>query len=112
MQKLFFLASHWLNGLYFASLQRDRFQLLSAETLAAQLKYGSLIKDAVKRAQKRRILIEIFAPESRVLVAGEDHIEMTFLVVTPVNQIKEQLRIFLVEFAMANLINNQAGRAD
>ena len=69
-------------------------------------------KDAVQRTQKRRVFIKVLAPESRILVAGEDHVEIAFFVVATVNQIKEQPRILLVEFAMANLINNQAGRAD
>lgn len=106
------LASHRLNGLYFASLYRNCIQFLSAEALTTQLKYRSLIKDAVQRTQKRRVFIKVLTPESRILVAGEDHVEIAFLIVPAVNQIKEQPRILLVEFAMANLINNQAGRAD
>ena len=39
------LVSQQLNGLYFASLYRNRIQFLPAETLAPQLEYRSFIKD-------------------------------------------------------------------
>lgn len=45
-----------------------------------------------------------------VLVAGEHDVEVAFLVVSPVNQIKEQPGILLVELTVAHLINNRAGR--
>lgn len=44
----------------------------------------------------------------RVLVAGEDDIEATFFVVSPVNQVEEQSGILPVELTAAYLINNQA----
>lgn len=47
----------------------------------------------------------------RAFVAGEDDIEIAFLVVHPVNQIEEQLCILFIELTVAYLINNQAGRA-
>ena len=106
------LVSHRLNGLYFASLYRNCIQFLPAEALAPQLEYRSFIKDAVQRTQKRRVFIKVLTPESWILVAGEDHVEIAFLIVPAVNQIKEQPRILFIKFAMANLINNQAGRAD
>lgn len=73
-----------------------------------QLKYSGIVKDAVQRTQQGSVFLEILAPEGRVLVAGEDHIETTFFVVAPVNQVKEQPRILLVEGTVANLVNNQA----
>ena len=44
-----------------------------------------------------------------MLVAGEDDVEVAFLVVPPVDQVKEQQGILFVELAVAHLINNQAG---
>ena len=72
-----------------------------------QLKYSGIVKDAVQRTQQGSVFLDILAPEGRVLVAGEDHIETTFFVVAPVNQVKEQPRILLVEGTVANLVNNQ-----
>ena len=103
------LVSQQLNGLYFASLYRNCIQFLPAEALAPQLEYRSFIKDAVKRTQKCRVLIKVLTPESRILVAGENHVKIAFLVVATVDQVKEQPRIFFIEFAMADLINDQAG---
>ena len=92
--------------------QGDRLKTAATEALALNCKDNRIIKDAVKSTQERIVLAEIFLPLCRVAVAGEDHVEIAFLIVPAVNQIKEQPRILLVEFAMANLINNQAGRAD
>ena len=87
------LVSHRLNGLYFAGLYRNCIQFLPAETLAPQLEYRSLIKNAVQRTQKCRVLIKVLTPESRILVAGENHVKIAFLVVATVDQVKEQPRI-------------------
>ena len=87
------LVSHRLNGLYFASLYRNCIQFLPAEALAPQLEYRSFIKDAVQRTQKCRVLIKVLTPESRILVAGENHVKIAFLVVATVDQVKEQPRI-------------------
>ena len=46
----------------------------------------------------------------RMLVAGEYDIEVAFLIVSPVNQVKEQPGILLVELTVTHLMNNQAGR--
>ena len=43
----------------------------------------------------------------RVLVAGKNDVEGTFLIVPPVNQIEAQPGILLVEFAAAHLVNDQ-----
>ena len=45
-----------------------------------------------------------------VLVAGEDDIEVAFLVVSPVNQIEEQPGILFIELTVPHLVNNQARR--
>ena len=87
------LVSQQLNGLYFASLYRNCIQFLPAETLAPQLEYRSFIKDAVQRTQKCRVLIKVLTPESRIFVAGENHVKIAFLVVATVDQVKEQPRI-------------------
>ena len=87
------LVSQQLNGLYFASLYRNCIQFLPAETLAPQLEYRSFINDAVQRTQKCRVLIKVLTPESRIFVAGENHVTIAFLVVATVDQVKEQPRI-------------------
>ena len=87
------LVSQQLNGLYFASLYRNCIQFLPAEALAPQLEYRSFIKDAVQRTQKCRVLIKVLTPESRIFVAGENHVKIAFLVVATVDQVKEQPRI-------------------
>ena len=43
----------------------------------------------------------------RVLVAGKYNIEVAFLVVSPVNQVKEQPGILLVELTLTNLVNSK-----
>lgn len=106
------LVSQQLNGLYFASLYRNCIQFLPAEALAPQLEYRSFIKDAVQRTQKCRALIKVLTSESRIFVAGENHVKIAFLVVTTVDQVKEQPRILFIEFAMTDLINDQAGWAN
>ena len=55
---------------------------------------------------------KVLTPESRILVAGENHVKIAFLVVATVDQVKEQPRILFIEFAMADLINDQAGWAN
>ena len=102
------LRHYRLNRRYLAGLQRNCLQLLSPETFTTQLKYSGIVKDAVQRTQQGSVFLKILAPESRVLVAGEDHIETAFFVVAPVNQVKEQSGILLVKGTVANLVNNQA----
>ena len=84
-------------GLNFAGLQRDRFQLLSPEAFATQLKYRGVVKDTVKRAEQGRVLVKILSPKRGILVARKYHVEVAFLVVSPVNQIKEQTCILPVK---------------
>ena len=45
-----------------------------------------------------------------MLVAFEDNIEVTLLVVPPINEIEEQPGILLIELTVAHFINNQAER--
>ena len=60
--KSFFRFRQRFNGLYLAGLQRDRFQLLSAKALTAQLEHRGIVKDAVQRTQQGGIFIEILTP--------------------------------------------------
>ncbi len=90
------LVSQQLNGLYFASLYRNCIQFLPVETLVPQLEYRSFIKDAVQRTQKCRVLIKVLTPESRIFVAGENHVKIAVLVVATVDQVKEQPRILFI----------------
>ena len=52
--------------------------------------------------------MEVLPPEGRIPVAGEDDVIGTFFVVAPVNQVKEQAGVLLVELTVSNLINNKA----
>ena len=110
------LVSQQLNGLYFASLYRNCIQFLPAETLAPQLEYRSFIKDAVQRTQKCRVLIKVLTPESRILVAGENHVKIAFLVVATVDQVKEQPRIqagsdTVLRFYLRQTVSKDGGAA-
>ena len=105
--ELFFHFRRRLNGFYLAGLQGDRLQFLPTEAFAAQLEHRSIIKDAVQCAEQGGVLVEILAPQRRIFVAGENHVEVAFLVVAAVNQIKEHTGTFLVELAVPNLINNK-----
>src|SRR5699024_11484249 len=90
---------------YLACLQRNGLQFLSPETFTTQLKHSSIVKDAVQRTQQGSVFLKILAPESWVLVAGEDHIETAFFVVSPVNQVEKQPGILFVIGTVANLVN-------
>ena len=105
--ELFFHFRRGLNGFYLAGLQGDRLQFLPTEAFAAQLEHRSIIKDAVQCAEQGGVLVEILAPQRRIFVAGENHVEVAFPVVAAVNQIKEHTGTFLVELAVPNLINNK-----
>ena len=65
--------------------------------------------NTVASSEQRCIFVKILTPERRIFVAGEDHVEIAFLVVAPVNQIKERPCIFLVKRTATNLVNNQTG---
>ena len=111
------LVSQQLNGLYFASLYRNCIQFLPAETLAPQLEYRSFIKDAVQRTQKCRVLIKVLTPESRIFVAGENHVKIAFLVVATVDQVKEQPRIqagsdTVLRFYLRQTVSKDGGDID
>ena len=62
----------------------------------------------LRNGQKKRA----WTPEqkSEMLVAGEYDIEVAFFVVSPVNQVKEQPSILLVELAVTHFVNNKTGR--
>ena len=92
--------------------QRVVLQMLATEALTTEGEDGGGIKEAVERAEKRVVLAEDFPPVGGILVAREDHVERALLVVTAVHHVEEQARVRLVEFAVTNLIDNQAGRPD
>ena len=99
-----------LRSLHSAGLQRNGLQLLSPESFTLNVKYSRIVKDPVQGAQKRIVLVEVASPMRWMLVAGKDNVEVAFLVVPSVNEVKEQPGILLVELTVTNLINNQTGR--
>ena len=101
-----------LHALHAVGLQEYVVQLLSAEALAPNIEDRSIVKDAVKGAQEGIVLVECFSPAARALVAGKDNVVIALLVVPSVNKIEEEPGVLLVELAMANLVNNEAGRTD
>lgn len=92
--------------------QRVVLQMLATEALTTEGEDGGGIKEAVERAEQRVVLAEDFPPVGGILVAREDHVERAFFVVAAVHHVEEQARVRLVEFAVTNLIDNQAGRPD
>lgn len=68
-------------------------------------KYRSFIKDAVQHIQKHRVLIEVFTPESRILVAGEDHVVIAFL-----NVKNSPATAVAGEFCLCSDSNQKSGR--
>ena len=107
MRKFFSLLNTLLRS--FPCLQSISLQPLSPEALAVDVEHGGVIKDTVKGAEKRVLLIEILSPQGRTSVAGEDDIICPFLVVPPVDEVKEQPCVLLVELAVPNLVNNETG---
>lgn len=86
-----------IRSLHPAGLQSYSFQFLPPETLTLNVEHRGIIEDPVQGAQQRIILIEVASPVGGVLVAGENDIEVAFLVVSPVNQIEEQPGILFIE---------------
>ena len=76
------------------------------------VEHGGVIEDPVKSAEKRVLLIEVLSPQGRTPVAGEDDIICPFLVVPPVDEVKEEPCVLLVELAVSDLVDNETGRAD
>lgn len=83
--------------------------MLATEALSLNVEYRGIVKNPVQRAQQSIVLIEVAAPLRRILVAGKHEVEVTFLVVPTVNQVKEQPGILFVELTVPYLINNRAG---
>jgi hypothetical protein len=90
-------------------LQRDGINFFTAEAFSLKLEYGSIIKDPVQSTKQRRIFLKILAPKSGILVAGEDHVVVAFLVVTPVNKVKKQPGVLLVECTVPDFVYNETG---
>ena len=85
--------------------------MFSPEAFALNVEYRGVIKDPVQRTQQRIVFVEVATPLRRALVAGEYNVEVAFLVVSPVNQVKEQPCILLVKLTVAHFVYNQAGGA-
>lgn len=94
------------------SLQSIGLQAFAPEALAHDVEDRSIIKDTVKGAQEGVFLIEVLSPQGRTPVAGEDDVESALLVVAAVNQVEEKAGVLLVEFAVPDLVNDEAGRTD
>ena len=95
-----------VRSLYSTGLQCNGLQPLSSEAFALNVEYCGVVKDPVQSAQQRVILIEVGSLVGWMLVTGKYNIEVAFLVVSPVNQIKEQAGILLVELTVTHFINN------
>ena len=93
-------------------LQGDSFQPFASETFPADAENSGIIKDAVQRAQKRIVLVEILPPKRRAFVACKDKVVCPFLVVAAVHHVEEQARALFVELAMPDLVDDQAGGTD
>ena len=94
-----------------AGLQSNGLQPLFSEAFALNVEYCGIVKDPVQSAQQRVILVEVGSPVGRMLVTGEYDVEVAFFIVSPVNQIKEQPGILLVELTVSNLVNNETRRS-
>ena len=92
--------------LHSAGLQRNGLQPLSPEAFALNIEYCGIVKDPVQGAQQGGVLIEVCSPVGRMLVASKNNIEVTFFVVPPVNQVKEQPGILFIKFTVTNFVNN------
>lgn len=99
-------------GIRASSLQCNVLQPFPSKALATDVEDQRVVKNPVKQAQQGIGLLEVLLPLGRCLVAREHEIECAFLVVPAVDHIEEQARVFLVEFAVPNFINDQAGRTD
>ena len=93
-------------------LQCNRLQSFAAEAFPTDTEDSGVIKDTVQRTQKRIVLVEILPPKRRTLVARKDKVVCPFLVVAAVHHVEEQARALLVELAMPDLVDDQAGGAN
>lgn len=80
--------------------------------LSTQLEQHRIIEDPVQRTQQGVIFIELVPPCSGHGVAGEDHVETSFLVVPAVHKVEEQPGVLGVEHAVSDFIDDQTGRLD
>lgn len=65
------------------------FPTFSPEAFSFYIEYRSIIKNSVDGTQEGIIHVEIVPPVRRMFVAGENNVGVAFLVVPPVNEIKE-----------------------
>ncbi len=83
-----------------------------SEALPADVKDRCVVEDAVERAEKRVVLVEVLLQREGLFVAREDDVVRALFVVPTVDHVEEQPRVFLVELTVADLVNDQAGRPD
>ena len=68
-----------IRSLYSAGLQCNGLQPFSSEAFTLNVEYCGIVKDPVQGTQQCIILIEIVSPMRRVLVTGEDNIEVAVI---------------------------------
>ena len=87
-------------------------EMLSSVTVTADIEDGSVIEYPIQCTQEIVIVAEVVLPQRRVLVASEYDVVASLAVVSPVDHVEEKPGVFLVEFTMAYLINDQTCRLD
>lgn len=81
-------------------------------TLPAELEKQCIVEDPVQRTQQGVVFIELVPPCSGHGVAGEDHVEASFLVVPAVHKVEEQPGVLGIEDTVPDFIDDQTGRLD
>lgn len=79
---------------------------------AREVEDHDVVKDPAHRAPEGVVLREAPPPELRLLVAGEDDIEVPIFVVPPVYHVEEQPGVLRVEVAVADLVDDEARGLD
>jgi len=81
--------------------------------LPTQLEQHRIVEDPVQRTQQGVVFIELVPPcSSGHGVAGEDHVEASFLVVPAVHKVEEQPGVLGIEDTVPDFIDDQTGRLD
>lgn len=78
--------------------------------LSTQLEQHRIVEDPVQRTQQGVVFIELVPPCSGHGVAGEDHVEASFLVVPAVHKVEEQPCVLGIEDTAPDFIDDQTGR--
>lgn len=80
--------------------------------LSTQLEQHRIVEDPVQHTQQGVVFIELVPPCSGHGVAGEDHVEASFLVVPAVHKVEEQPGVLGIEDTVPDFIDDQTGRLD